>query len=59
MNWDIVTLPTIIIFMVILWFQRKTILELEQEVWDLEQTYKQDTGKVYVPKSRIDIINWD
>jgi len=36
---------TLIIFVILFYFQRKTIFELEEEVWFLESSYKKATGQ--------------
>lgn len=59
MNWETMILPSVVIFILIMWFQRKTILELENEVWELEQAYKKETGKHYISKSRLNNIKLD
>ena len=53
MTFDIITTLALISSIIIIWVQRKAILSLEQEVWEIEQDYKNDTGKVYQRKGRI------
>lgn len=53
MIFDVITSLALISSIILIWFQRKSILSLEQEVWQLEQDYKNDTGKVYQRKGRI------
>jgi hypothetical protein len=53
MTFDIITTLALISSIILIWFQRKSIMSLEQEVWQLEQDYKNDTGKVYRRKGRI------
>ena len=36
---------TILVLMLLVYFQRKTISSLEEEVWFLESRYKKQTGK--------------
>lgn len=38
---------TILILLILTWIQRKTINELERDVWEIETAYKRDTGKIY------------
>ena len=47
MTWDLITSLALIFSIVIMWVQRKTIMELERDVWELEKTYKELTGKPY------------
>ena len=37
---------------IIMWFQRKTIFELQKDIWELEKAYKAETNKVYHYKHR-------
>lgn len=53
MIFDVITSLALISSIILIWFQRKAIMSLEQEVWQLEQDYKNDTGKVYQRKGRI------
>jgi hypothetical protein len=53
MIFDVITSLALISSIILIWFQRKSIISLEQEVWQLEQDYKNDTGKVYRRKDRI------
>lgn len=52
MIWDILPALALIFSVFIMWIQRKTIMELESEVWEIEQAYKNETGKVYRYKRR-------
>ena len=52
MTWDIITSLALIFSITITWFQRKTIFELERDVWEIEQAYKQEVGKQYQYKHR-------
>ena len=52
MTWDIITSLALIFSITITWFQRKTIFELERDVWEIEQAYKQEVGKPYQYKRR-------
>jgi hypothetical protein len=36
---------TILILTILVYFQRKTIFSLEEEVWFLEQRFREETGK--------------
>ena len=36
---------TILVLMILVYFQRKTVSSLEEEVWFLESKYKEQTGK--------------
>jgi hypothetical protein len=38
---------TILILLILTWIQRKTINELERDIWEIETAYKRDTGKIY------------
>jgi hypothetical protein len=40
---------TILVLMLLVYFQRKTVSSLEEEVWFLEAKYKEQTGK-YPPR---------
>jgi hypothetical protein len=53
MVFDVITSLALISSIIIIWVQRKTIMNLEQEIWQLEQDYKRDTGKVYQWKGRV------
>lgn len=53
MVFDVITSLSLISSIIIIWVQRKTIMNLEQEIWQLEQDYKRDTGKVYQWKGRV------
>lgn len=53
MNWDIITTLALISSIILIWFQRKTILELERDVWEIETAYKNETGKPYQYKHRM------
>jgi hypothetical protein len=52
MTWDIITTLGLIFSIFSIWIQRKTILELERDVWEIETAYKNETGKVYHYKHR-------
>lgn len=52
MTWDIVTSLALIFSIFIVWIQRKTIFDLERDVWEIETAYKNETGKVYHYKRR-------
>lgn len=53
MNWDIITTLGLISSIILIWFQRKTIFELERDVWEIETAYKDVTGKPYQYKHRL------
>lgn len=53
MNWDIITTLALISSIILIWFQRKTIFELERDVWEIESAYKKETGKTYQYKHRL------
>lgn len=53
MNWDIITTLALISSIILIWFQRKTIFELERDVWEIESAYKKETGKPYQYKHRL------
>jgi len=42
---DIFSSLTLIVFALLVYFQRKTIISLEEEVWFLESSYKKATGQ--------------
>lgn len=44
---DVIQIFGLIGCIIIMWFQRKTIFQLEQDNWELEKTYKEMTGKDY------------
>lgn len=52
MNWDIITSLALIFSIFIVWIQRKTIFDLERDVWEVEQAYKNKVGKPYQYKRR-------
>lgn len=52
MTWDIVTALALIFSIFLMWIQRKAISELERDIWEVEQTYKELTGKPYQYKHR-------
>lgn len=37
----------VFILLILTWVQRKTIHELERDIWEIETAYKRDTGKIY------------
>lgn len=47
MNIEIITTLGLVSSIIVMWSQRKSILQLERDIWDLEQSYKKETGKVY------------
>ena len=53
MTWDIVTALALIFSIIVTWFQRKTIFELERDIWEIETAYKNETGKPYQYKHRM------
>jgi len=53
MTWDIVTTLALIFSIIVTWFQRKAIFELERDVWEIETAYKNETGKTYQYKHRM------
>ena len=52
MTWDIITTLSLISSIFVMWFQRKSILELEHDIWEVEQAYKNEVGKPYQYKRR-------
>lgn len=52
MTWDLFTSISLIFSIVLIWFQRRTIFELERDIWELEKAYKLETNKVYHYKHR-------
>lgn len=52
MTWDIVTSLALIFSIFIVWIQRKSIFELERDIWEIEQAYKKEVGKAYQYKHR-------
>ena len=52
MTWDVITTLALLLSISIVWIQRKTIYELEREIWEIETSYKNETGKVYHYKRR-------
>ena len=49
---DIITTLALMFSIFIIWFQRRTIFELEKDIWELEKAYKLETNKVYHYKHR-------
>lgn len=47
MTWDIMTSLALIASITAMWVQRKTILQLERDIWEVEKSYKEVTGKPY------------
>jgi len=52
MTWDIITSLALFFSIFIVWIQRKTIFDLEHDVWEIEQAYKNEVGKPYQYKRR-------
>lgn len=52
MTWDIVTTIALIFSIFMSWIQRKTIFDLERDMWEIETAYKNETGKQYNYKHR-------
>ena len=38
---------SILVLLILTWVQRKTIHELEHDIWEIETAYKRDTGNLY------------
>lgn len=53
MQWDIITTLALISSVILIWVQRKAILELERDVWEIEMAYKKEVGKPYQYKHRL------
>lgn len=53
MGMDLFTIFVLAFGMTIIWLQRKTIFELQRDVFELEDAYKKETGKVYRYKHRV------
>lgn len=53
MGANILTIFFLLFGMVIIWFQRKTIFELQRDVFEIEAAYKKETGNVYRYKHRL------
>lgn len=53
MNLDVITTFALIFSIFIVWIQRKSIMELERDVWEIEHAYKAKTGKPYQYKHRL------
>lgn len=53
MQWDIITTLALISSVILIWVQRKTILDLERDVWEIENAYKKEVGKPYQYKHRM------
>lgn len=47
MTWDIIVTLSFMFSIFTIWIQRKTIFQLELDIWELEKTYKELTGKPY------------
>lgn len=47
MAWDLFTSLSLVVSVIIMWFQRRTIFELERDIWEIEKAYKKVTGKPY------------
>lgn len=52
MTWDIITTLALIFSIFLTWIQRKTIFELERDIWEIETAYKNQMGKPYHYKRR-------
>jgi hypothetical protein len=51
----IITISIFLILLFVIVLQRKTIFELESSIWQIENDYKKETGKIYRwNKSEID-----
>lgn len=44
---DIIQIFGLLGCIIIMWFQRKTIFELENHIWEIERSYRKETGKFY------------
>jgi len=53
MTFDVITTLALISSIFVMWFQRKSIMELERDVWEIENAYKVKTGKPYQYKHRL------
>lgn len=52
MTWDVITSLALIFSIFMMWIQRKTIFELERDMWEIETAYKNETGNQYHYKHR-------
>lgn len=51
--WDGIIALSFLFSVIVVWFQRKTIFELERDVWEIEKAYKEKTGIQYQYKHRL------
>ena len=47
MSVPLTILLAVLILLILTWIQRKTISQLEHDIWEIEIAYKRDTGKIY------------
>ena len=52
MIFDILTSLALTSSILIIWFQRRSIGNLEQQNWEIENAYKRELGKVYIYEKR-------
>lgn len=45
--WELIISMSFFLSVVIIWIQRKSIFELERDVWEIEKAYKEKTGVPY------------
>lgn len=49
---DIIQILGIVACIIIIWFQRKNIFELERDMWEIEHAYREKVGTWYIYKHR-------
>lgn len=50
---ELISALALVFSIFIMWVQRKSIIELESEIWELEKAYKTETGKPFKRSSNV------
>ena len=50
--WELIISMSFFLSVVIIWIQRKSIFELDRDVWEIEKAYKEKTGVPYQYRHR-------
>lgn len=59
MVWDLIQIFFSTFSIFIIWVQRKTIFQLQNELWELERAYRNEVGKFYRYKYQKDFPTSD
>lgn len=49
---DIIGILGLLGSIILIYFQRKSIFELEKNLWEIEKAYRKDVGRPYLYKNR-------